>query len=309
MELRLQIEPQFGATYEQQLTFTRAAEELGFAAMLRADHFVNTAGGDGLPGPTDAWVTLGALARETTTIRLGTLVTSVHFRAPGLLAVSAAQVDEMSGGRLEIGIGAGWFEREHVAFGFPFPPIGERLDRLEEQIEILTGMWATPVGETFTFTGRHYQLEDCPGLPKPFQQPHPPIICGGYGTRRTPSLTARFADEFNIGLAGVAATAEQFQRVRAACEELGRDPDTLVYSASTTVSVGATTAEAHRRVEAAGATLEEVNQLGIAGTPAEVIEHLHARAEVGAQRCYLRVLDITDLDHLALIAAEIMPHA
>lgn len=169
-------------------------------------------------------------------------------------------------------------------------------------------MWATPLGETFSYSGRHYQLVDCPPLPKPAQQPRPPIICGGYGTRRTPRIAARFADEFNIGLAGVKATAEQFQRVRAACEELGRDPVTLVYSTSTTVSAGTTTAEAHRRVEDAGATLEEVSALGIAGTPAEIIEHLRAHAEVGAQRCYLRVLDITDLDHLALIAAEIAPH-
>ena len=149
MDLRIFTEPQAGASYEQLLTVAQATERLGFDAFFRSDHFL-TMGGDGLPGPTDAWVTLGALARETSRIRLGTLVTSATFRLPGLLAISVAQVDAMSGGRVELGLGTGWFEAEHTAYGVPFPPLAERYERLTEQFEILTGLWRTPLGETFS---------------------------------------------------------------------------------------------------------------------------------------------------------------
>ena len=173
MELRIFAEPQEGASYDQQVGMAQAAEEAGFDAYFRSDHFL-TMGGDGLPGPTDSWVTLAGIARETERIRLGTLVTSATFRQPGLLAIQVAQVDAMSGGRVELGLGAGWYDAEHAAYGFPFPPLGERFERLEEQFAILTGLWGTPIGETFSFDGRHYHVKDSPALPKPVQRPHPP---------------------------------------------------------------------------------------------------------------------------------------
>ena len=178
MKLRIFVEPQQGATYEQLLAVARATEELGFDAFFRSDHYL-AMGGDGLPGPTDAWVTLAALARETTRIRLGTLVSSATFRWPGVLAITVAQVDAMSGGRVELGLGTGWYDGEHTAYGIPFPTLGERFERLEEQLAILTGLWATPVGEKFSYSGAHYSLADSPALPKPFQKPRPPLIVGG----------------------------------------------------------------------------------------------------------------------------------
>jgi F420-dependent oxidoreductase-like protein len=223
VKLRIFVEPQQGASYDQLLAVAQTTEACGFDAFFRSDHYL-TMGGDGLPGPTDAWVTLGALARETSRIRLGTLVSSATFRWPGVLAITVAQVDAMSGGRIELGLGTGWYDGEHTAYGIPFPPLGERFDRLEEQLAILTGLWGTPVGETFSYPGAHYQLVDSPALPKPVQQPHPPLILGGFGPKRTPALAATFADEFNVPFHGVADTEAQFGRVRAACEEAGRDP-------------------------------------------------------------------------------------
>src|SRR5580693_315914 len=220
MKLRIFIEPQQGATYVQQVRIAQAAEALGFDALFRSDHFL-TMGGDGLPGPSDAWVTLGGLARETSRIRLGTLVTSATFRLPGVLAIEVAQVDAMSGGRIEIGLGAGWYDGEHTAYGVPFPPLGERFERLEEQFAVIRGLWDTPLGETFDFDGRHYQLKDSPALPKPVQQPHPPLIVGGGGAKRTPRLAATYADEFNLPFSSPADTEAQFARVRAACTEAG----------------------------------------------------------------------------------------
>lgn len=307
MELRLLIEPQFGADYEQQLAFVRAAERLGFSAVMRSDHFVNTSAMSGLPGPSDSWVTLAALARETSTIRLGTLMTSANFRAPSLLAVAVAQVDNMSKGRIELGLGAGWFGREHEAFGFPFPRPAERLERLREQLEIITGLWTTELDKPFSYDGRHYQLIDCPGLPKPYQQPTPPVIIGGGGPRMTPMLAARFASEFNIGLVEPDVVREQFGRVRAACVDHGRDPDSMVYSTATTVCCGRTQAEALRRVSRGAVEIDEYRTIGVAGTPAEVVERLLQYRDTGAQRCYLRILDIDDLEHLELIATEVAP--
>ena len=223
MRVRIFVEPQQGATYQQLLEVARATEAGGFDALFRSDHYL-TMGGDGLPGPTDAWVTLAGLARETSRIRLGTLVTSATFRWPGVLAISVAQVDAMSGGRVELGLGAGWYDGEHTAYGIPFPPVGERFERLEEQLDILTGLWATPVGETFSFDGAHYQLKDSPALPKPTQRPHPPIIVGGGGPKRTPRLAATFADEFNLPFSSLDDTEAQYARVRAACEGPGPGP-------------------------------------------------------------------------------------
>ncbi len=308
MELRIFAEPQEGASYGQQLAMARAAEAHGFGAFFRSDHLLRIKPGSGLPGPTDSWVTLGALARETTTIRLGTMVTSATFRLPGMLALAVAQVDAMSGGRVELGLGTGWFEAEHTAYGIPFPPLGERFDRLEEQLTILTGLWGTPMEDRYSFEGTHYSLTDSPALPKPAQRPHPPIILGGLGARRTPAPAARFADEFNVPFAPVQITAERIQGVRAACEAAGRDPDELAYSHAVTVCCARVGSELERRAARIGRDLEDLRASGAAGSPEEVIARLDEYRRVGASRSYLQVIDLDDLDHVALLAAEVMPH-
>jgi F420-dependent oxidoreductase-like protein len=264
-------------------------------------------GGAGLPGPTDSWVALGALAVETSRIRLGTMVTAATFRLPGPLAISVAQVDQMSGGRIEIGIGAGWFEREHTAYGIPFPPVGERFDRLEEQLAILTGLWEAKEGETFSFAGTHYQLTDSPALPKPAQRPRPPVILGGSGPRRTPRLAATFADEYNVPFHSVADSAAAFSRVREACTAAGRDPGSMIYSVAQTVCCGKDEAEFRRRAAAIGWEPADFSEKGIGGTPGAVAAKLAEFAEIGAERVYLQVLDLHDLDHLALIASDVAP--
>jgi F420-dependent oxidoreductase-like protein len=307
MDLRVFVEPQEGESYEQQLTMALAAEALGFGAFFRSDHLMRIRPGSGEPGPTDAWVTLGALARETSTIRLGTMVTSATFRLPGPLSVAVAQVDAMSGGRVELGLGTGWFEGEHAALGIPFPPIAERFDRLEEQLAILTGLWRTPAGERFSFDGDHYTLSGSPALPRPVQQPHPPLILGGLGPRRTPALAARFADEFNVPFAPLELAAQRVADVRAACETAGRDPDELVYSHALTVCCATTQAELERRAGRIGRELEQLRREGAAGTPEEVVARLQEFRAAGASRSYLQLIDIDDLEHLELIAAEVMP--
>jgi F420-dependent oxidoreductase-like protein len=307
VDLRIFTEPQQGATYAQLLAVAQATERLGFDAFFRSDHYTNFGAGGGLPGSTDAWTTLAGLARETERIRLGTLVSPVTFRLPGPLAIAVAQVDAMSGGRVELGLGTGWNEQEHTAFGIPFPPIGERFERLEEQLAIVTGLWSTPVGDTFDFTGRHYALTASPALPKPVQQPVP-IVMGGWGARRTPRLAARFATEFNVPFPPPAAFAGQVPKVLAVCEKEGRDPTTLVVSVATTICCGADEAEVARRAKAIGQPLEQLRANATAGTPAEVVERLQEFAAGGAQRAYLQVLDLDDLGHLELIAAEVLPH-
>jgi F420-dependent oxidoreductase-like protein len=306
VELRIFTEPQMGATYDELLAVARRTEETGFDAFFRSDHYL-TMGGDGLPGPTDAWVTLAGLARETTRIRLGTLMTAATFRLPGPLAISVAQVDQMSGGRVELGIGAGWFEAEHTAYGIPFPPLGERFDRYEEQVAVLTGLWGTPPGKTFDFDGRHYRLAGSPALPKPVQPGGIPIIVGGSGTRRTPRLAARYAAEFNVPFASAEENARLFDGVRAACAEEGRDPSSLVCSSALVLCVGTDEAEVARRAAAIGREVDDLRAHGVAGTPSEAVDVLGRYAEAGAQRCYLQVLDLSDLDHLDLVAAEMAP--
>jgi F420-dependent oxidoreductase-like protein len=299
-------EPQLGATYDDQLAVARRTEETGFDAFFRSDHYL-TMGGDGLPGPTDAWVTLAGLARETRRIRLGTLVTAATFRLPGPLAISVAQVDRMSGGRVELGIGAGWYEAEHTAYGVPFPPVGERFDRYEEQLAILTGLWGTPVGETFDFDGQHYRLSGSPALPKPVQDGGVPIIVGGAGKKRTPRLAARYAAEFNVPFRSVEENARLFAGVREACAEAGRDPASLVHSSAVVLCVGKDEEQFARRAEAIGREPAELRENGVAGTPAEAVDMLGRYAEAGAERVYLQVLDLADLDHLDLVAAEVAP--
>jgi F420-dependent oxidoreductase-like protein len=306
MELRIFTEPQQGASYADQLRVARAAEELGFGAFFRSDHYLGM-GTDGLPGPTDSWVTLAGLARETSTIRLGTLMTSSTFRHPGPLAIQVAQVDEMSGGRVELGLGAGWFGAEHAAYAIPFPDTPERFDRFAEQLEILTGLWETPVGERYSFDGAHHQVADSPALPKPVQQPRPPIIIGGVGKRRTPALAARYADEFNLPFVDEQGTREQVARVRAACEDADRDPATMTWSNALVVCCGRDAAEVRRRADAIRREPGELRENGLAGSPQEVVDKIGRYAALGAQRIYLQVLDLSDLDHLALLAEDVMP--
>ena len=307
MDLRIFTEPQQGADHEDLLAVAQAAERLGFDAFFRSDHFL-TMGGDGLPGPSDAWITLAALARETSTIRLGTLMTSATFRLPGPLAIAVAQVDRMSGGRVELGLGAGWFAEEHTAYGIPFPETKERFDRLEEQLAILTGLWGTPEGERFSHAGEHYTLTDSPALPKPAQRPGPPVLIGGHGKRRTPALAARYAAEINVPFGSVEANRVMFERTTRACEEIGRDAGELVRSSALVLCVGSDEAEIARRAAAIGREVDELRENGLSGTPEEVVEKLHAYAATGSSRVYLQVLDLADLDHLELVAAEVAPH-
>jgi F420-dependent oxidoreductase-like protein len=307
MRLRIFTEPQQGATYDDLLAVARTAEELDFDAFFRSDHYLRMGDGDAGPGPTDAWITLAGLARETSRLRLGTLVTASTFRLPGPLAISVAQVDAMSRGRVELGIGAGWFADEHRAHGIPFPSTRERFDRLEEQLAIITGMWTTPVGERFSYHGRYYELTDSPALPKPVQQPHPPIIIGGYGTKRTPALAARYAQEFNLAFPPLEVYGEYVERVRQACVDSGRDPATLRTTVALVVCCGRDEAEFRRRANAIGREPDELRANGAAGLPGEVVDKLREFAAAGAEAAYLQVLDLSDLEHLGLIAAEVLP--
>lgn len=308
MDFRVFVEPQQGATYSDQLRVAQAAEELGFSAFFRSDHYLAMGGADGLPGPTDAWVTLGAIARETTAIRLGTLVTSATFRHPGPLAVTVAQVDEMSSGRVDFGLGAGWFSEEHEAYAIPFPSLGERFDRLEEQLEILTDLWTTPTGDTYSYAGKHYTVTDSPALPKPVQEPHPPIVIGGLGVKRTPALAARFATEFNLPFQPVDVITDQYARVAHAVEAAGRPADSMTYSAAFALCIGDTDADIARRAANIGREVEEITENSpLAGTPDAVAEKLSIYVDAGVQRVYVQLLDIRDLDHLEFFASTVIP--
>ena len=308
MELRIFTEPQQGASYDQQVRVAQLAEQLGFDAFFRSDHFLAMGDTDGLPGPTDAWITLAGIARETSRIRLGTLMTSATFRLPGLLAVAVAELDAMSQGRVELGLGSGWFDGEHTAYGIPFPPLGERFERLEEQLAIITGMWACPSGDRFSFHGDHYQLEDCPALPKPVQRPGPPVLIGGHGPKHTPRLAATYGAEVNVPFVSKEDSATQFRRSKAVCESIGRDPGSLVCSAAQVVCCGRDEAELARRADVIGRSVDELRQNGLCGTPDEVVEKLASFANVGTDRVYLQFLTLDDLEHLELIGQEVLPH-
>jgi F420-dependent oxidoreductase-like protein len=307
MQLRIFTEPQQGADYATLLRIAKATEDLGFDAFFRSDHYLKMGPGSGLPGPTDAWTTLAGLAVQTDRIRLGTLVSPVTFRPPGPLAISVAQVDQMSGGRVELGLGTGWFDREHAAYGLPFPPLGERFSILEEQLAVITGLWTTPAGETYSFDGKHYSVADSPALPKPHQQPKPPIVIGGGGQKRTPRLAAAYADEYNAAFDALAGTQAAFDRVRAAVQAAGRPESSMIYSAAQVVCCGRDEAELSRRAAAIGREPGELRENGLAGTPAEIVAKIGKFAGIGAERIYLQVLDLDDLEHLELIAAEVLP--
>jgi F420-dependent oxidoreductase-like protein len=306
MEYCLFTEPQQGASYEDQLAFAQTGELLGFDGFFRSDHYLRMGSGDPLPGPTDAWTTLAGLARETKKIRLGTLVSSVTYRVPGLLAIQVAQVDAMSGGRVELGLGTGWFEQEHHAYGIPFP--AKRFDLLEEQLQLVTGLWSTPAGETYSFDGAHYQLTKAPALPKPAQS-RVPVIVGGGGPKRTPELAARFATEFNIGFRPESDIAEKFARVREACERLGRDPETLKLSVALTTLAAASESELEQRAANTGRTVDEMRgDVNIVGDRDEIVAKVERLAELGADRVYFQLMDLQDVSHVEYLGTEVLPH-
>jgi F420-dependent oxidoreductase-like protein len=298
-------EPQQGFSYDHQLAFALATERGGFDGFFRSDHYMRMGDGDPLPGPTDAWTTLAGLARETSGIRLGTLVSSATHRQPAVLAIQVAQVDAMSGGRVELGLGTGWFEQEHRAYGIPFP--ARRFGPFEEQLRIVEGLWSTPVGERFDFTGEHYRLEAAPALPKPVQE-RVPVIIGGAGVKRTPELAARYATEFNIGFRPEDEIAASFARVRAACEAIGRDPETLKLSVALTTVAGPDEATLRRRAEASGRTLDEMRDgANIVGGAGEIADKVGRLAALGADRVYFQLMDLRDVDQVEYLAAEVLP--
>jgi F420-dependent oxidoreductase-like protein len=304
-DLRIFTEPQQGASYDTLLSVAGHAERLGFGAFFRSDHYLKMGEASGLPGPTDAWITLAGLARDTSTIRLGTLVSPVTFRSPGLLAITVAQVDQMSGGRVELGLGAGWYEAEHTAYGFEFPDTARRFEMLADQLAIVDSLWSTPVGETFTHLGAAHSVVDSPGLPKPVQSPLP-IVMGGGGRRKTPALAARYAAEFNTPFVPLPFFTAQRERVRAAADAIGRTRP-LTFSASLVLCAGRTEDEVVRRAAAIGREPDELRTNGAAGTVEEVAATLRRWHEAGAERIYLQVLDLSDLEHLDLIASEVAP--
>ncbi|HLU56825.1 MAG TPA: TIGR03560 family F420-dependent LLM class oxidoreductase [Pseudonocardia sp.] len=306
LRMRVLMEPRHGARYEEIRALALATEEAGFDAFFRSDHLMGVDPHDATYRPTECWTTLGGLARDTTRVRLGALVSAATFREPGLLAAIVASVDEMSGGRAELGIGTGWYEREHEAFGIPFPPARDRFDRLSEQLAVITGLWSGP---GFSHAGAHYRVVDNRTPPRPTQRPHPPIIVGGSGPRRTPAIAARYATEFNGALTtggGAAGLKERFERFARACEAIGRDPATARLSAVLPVACGATPVETQRRAEVIGSELMRAN--AAIGSPAEVTDRVGELADAGADTVYLHIYDIHDLDHIALIGAEVLPH-
>ena len=321
MDLRIFTDPSNGASYQNLLESAQLAEEFGYAGFFMSDHYKPFAG-DGQPGPTDVWTTLAGLARETSRIRLGSLMTAVTFRHPGSLAIIVAQVDEMSRGRIEFGIGAGYFEPEHLAYGIPFPPVAERFDRLAEALELITGLWKSPSGQGYSFSGKWYQLVDSPALPKPSQHPGPPIILGGIGKKRTPALAARFADEFNLQTSRRRApgdqrkselrsedVADQIQRVRTAAEQLGRDPNEIVFSMSALIGVGRSSQQADAAVDPQHFSSQTFDGTTLSGSPAQIVDQLGPYAELGVTRTYVRApMEMRTLtDNFELLAAEVLP--
>ena len=282
----------------------RAGEAAGFDAFFRSDHYLGTDPDNGEHRPTDSWTTLGGLARDTGRIRLGTLVTASTFRRPGQLAMAVASVDEMSGGRIELGIGAAWYEAEHERYGIPFPPLKVRYDRLAEQLEILHGLWGGTQGEPYSFEGAHFVLRGATSFPRLVQSPHPPIVLGGSGPRRTPLLAAGFADELNTG------TREGFvERVAAArrhCEELGRDPASLGLSTTVPVCCAETAEAARRKADVLGGGLERLLVRGVVGTPDDLAGRLEELAELGIDTVYFHCFDAQDLDQVSLLGEALV---
>jgi F420-dependent oxidoreductase-like protein len=302
LRLRILLEPHHGATYGQILALAQAAEEAGFDAFFRSDHYLGIDAEDLGYQPTDSWTTLAGLAVQTHRVRIGTLVNASTFRLPGQLAVEVATVDQMSGGRAELGIGAAWYEREHQYFGIPFPSLGERFDRLAEQLAIITGIWDTRPGERFSFDGQFYQVQDCAAIPR--WATRPKIIIGGAGTRKTPTIAARYADEFN-GALGL-DLVERFANFRRVCEEVGRDPARVRLSATLPVAIGADAADLSRRLESLGEPGARLLAAGVTGYGGDVLRVLENLAGQGADTVYFHVYGASDVDHIHLLGSEVV---
>ena len=311
MRFALMTEPQQGLSYAEILAVASAAEQAGFEAFFRSDHYASFPGSSGKP-TTDAWTTLAGLARETSSIRLGALVSPVTFRIPGQLAKVIQTVDEMSDGRVEAGFGAGWNEDEHAQLGIPFPPLGERFDMLEEQMAIIHGLWTQ--GDGWSYEGRHWTVRHAirHGEIARAGRRHPHIIFGGKGNPRLARLVALYGDEFNLNSASPDAAPAAYERVRAACREVGRDPDELVYSAMTGVLVAETEVDLQVRVrqlldelglgaDDGDAWLADRRGRWVIGTPDEAMERVRALEAMGTQRIMLQDFVPRDLDHVRLL--------
>jgi F420-dependent oxidoreductase-like protein len=317
MQICLMIEGQEGVSWEQWLNLALACEEHGFEGLFRSDHYLSF-GHPAERGTLDAWTTLSALAARTDRIRLGTLVSPVTFRHPSVLAKSVVTVDHVSAGRVEVGMGAGWFEREHRAYGFPFETKADRISMLAEQLEVVHRLLGRDEDEV-TFEGRHYRLKGCPALPKPIQEPHPPLIMGGEAGPRSARLAARWADEYNVNGKTPREVAEARQRLLAAWEEEGRDPAAFRFSLMTGMVVGGDQEgllnAAFRLMDRRGESgdparfLEQMDHSWIRGIPGQVLERLAEYAAAGIDRVMLQHLVHEDLDTIALVGAEVIPDA
>ena len=305
MDFRIFVEPQQGTTYERLSSLAVHAEQLGFNGFFTSDHYLKMGDSDGLPGPTDAWTTLAGLTRDTKNLRLGTLVTPITFRHLGSFAISVSQIDQMSNGRVELGLGAGWYEQEHKAQGLPFPEINKRFDILEESLEVLSNIWTMQTGKLFNYEGKTVQFENSMGLPKPKQENGPPIIMGGIGKKRTPALVAKYASEYNTPFVSPADFLSLVNVVKSSCEKMDRNPDDLIYSCAQVFCCGETEEIFKRRASAIGREVDELRLNGLAGTPEEVSKRIEEFTDKGCERFYLQILDDQDLDHLNL-AAEIL---
>jgi F420-dependent oxidoreductase-like protein len=314
MRFALMIEPQQGLTYVEQLEIARLAERLGFEALFRSDHYRSFPGPVDMP-TTDAWTVLAGIARETRTIRLGTLVSPVTFRHPGSFAKVVVTADEMSGGRVEVGVGAGWNDPEHSQLGLPFPEVAKRADLLEDELQILHGLWEEPDG--WSFVGRQVSIVDAGFHPKPVQRPRPPIIIGGEGRPRSLRLAARYADEYNMSSSGPEVCAEKFAVLDDECRKIGRDPATMRKSVMVGFLVGADKAEFDRRVRDllvmigeegtdASAWLDEHRLRWIVGTPDEARAMAARFAATGADRIMLQTMLPRDHAMIELIAHELI---
>jgi F420-dependent oxidoreductase-like protein len=309
MRVALMIEGQEDVTWDDWVALAETCERAGIEALFRSDHYVSVMG-QHERGALDAWGTINALAARTSTLRLGTLVSPASFRHPSILAKLATTADHVSGGRIELGVGTGWSEIEHRAYGFPFLPMRERVDVLAEQLEIIhDGHWGK--GDAYSFSGKHYTLKDLDARPRPVQAPHPPLLMGGAAGPRAARLAARFADEYNTVMATVEEVVERRAAIAAACEAAGRAP--MPFSLMTTTVIGADAAELDRRTAALEAWTgqnvdrEQAAASWIFGTLDQAVERLRAYAEAGAARVFLQHLVHRDLDAVELIGRELVP--
>jgi len=310
MQLNLMIEGQEGVSWTEWVALAQACERHGIPALFRSDHYMNLDGQHPERGSLDAWATLNALAAVTSTLRLGTMVSPATFRHPSELAKVVVTADHVSGGRIELGLGAGWHEREHAAYGFPFPPTRVRVDVLEEQLQVVLGAWTTA---PFSFSGEHYTLTDLDAQPRPVQQPHPPLILGGAGGRRSLELAARYGDEYNSPFATLEVARERHEAIARACEAAGREP--LPFSIMTGVVVGADEAELRDRARRLGEKIgsdgdgivDQPPEGWIVGTLDQATEQLAALRDAGVSRVLCQHLLHDDLDAVALIGERLAP--